>query len=267
MNLGFTFVHRSSTVVIYNFAANFFRMRLGIALLAGLVVVLFTGAVPAIAAQTGPIITVTPSSIVTGGTVTITLTTGTPATSNDYSCTSPEFQYYDISEISVNTPQGDSWQLGSATASGFAGSPEGGNAPQIQVMSGDTFTIPFGPTAFPILVAGNTYYWWLNFVGQPTPGHGTTSPGDRLDAGYPHQTGDPMPTTESGTYVLDISGNTYCSQGDSAHPFTAALWFDLPFNVTCCNKFPPPVPEFPVGLGAVLAASMLGLVLLRKRLF
>jgi hypothetical protein len=237
-------------------------MKSVLLLLSGLVVLLLVGAVPASAAsQTGPVATVTPASIVTGGTVTITLTAGT-TTGTDYSCASSEFLYYNITEISVNTPSGDSWQLGSATQSGFLHSNEGGNAQQIKVLSGDTFVIPYGPTAYPITISGNAYYWWLNEVA----GIGTKAPGDRLDSGFPHQAGDPYPTTESGTYVLDISGNTYCNEGSQAQPFKVALWFDLPFNVTCCNQYPPPsAPEFPAGLGVVLAASMLGLVLLRKR--
>jgi hypothetical protein len=167
----------------------------------------------------------------------------------------------------------DLYQLGSSDESGFAGSTEGGDAPQIQVAVGDSFTIPYGPESGGYLVTSNvtaglysagqtegTYYWWRNAIA----GVGTPAPGQRLDLYPGSDTGPwsnsnpPAPTIEQGTYVIDVEGDVYCTEQGQGGTFVATLHFDLPITVT--------TPEFPIGLVAATAAGFAGFTfLLRKR--
>jgi len=214
-----------------------------------------------------------PSAISPGGEVPLTLNVTTTTILNQYDCPTSSFLYYNITEISVTTPLNDSYQLGSSDESGFAGSTEGGDAPQIQVAPGDSFTFPYGPetAGYKIVsnvTAGNytsgqtegTYYWWRNTVA----GVGTPAPGQRLDLYPGSDTGPwsisnpPAPTIEQGTYTIDFEGNVYCTEQGSGGTFQATLHFDLPITVT--------TPEFPLGLLVATAAGFAGLaVVLKKR--
>jgi hypothetical protein len=203
---------------------------------------------------TGPQLSVSPLTVSVGGEVYIGFAVDQGTTSPqlpEASCLDPGFLYYNITEVSVQTPNNDEYQLGGATGSGFHNSTEGGPAPQIEVALGDNYAIPFGPESSGYQVTANstsgtatkgevigTYYWWRNDIA----GQGIPPPGQRVDM-YPgsytppySDSNPPAPTAETGQYLIDISGNTYCTESGPHGNFTATLFFDYPTNVTVTSS-------------------------------
>ena len=198
-----------------------------------------------------------------------------PATSSPGVLGGAQFEFYGIRQMFVTTPNGDEYQLGSAsrvfladssTSDGIGPVPmsPGGYAPMLTLGKDDSFTVPFGPsladprrftsvdsgTWLPALSAYTTnpeagYFWWRTMIG------GVNIP-DQLVSSNPN----PAPTGQSGSYHLDIEGNVFCSNGTTV-PFSIDNFFDIGFVFN--------TPQFPVGMAAVLAVTFLGLVAVRKR--
>jgi hypothetical protein len=258
------------------------------------------------------------SGIAVGGTAQINLSVGSGTTISSYPfCSTPNistcnfnvcpavsnpgvmggamFQFYGLREIFVTTPNGDQYQLGSATRIFMADSSTsdgigplpmspGGYAPQLSVGKDDSFNLPFGPslayplsftsvdsgTWLPALAAYTTnpeapYYWWRTAVG------GVAVPNVRADLAP-----SPALTGQAGTYHVDLEGNVFCSNGVTV-PFSIDSFFDIgniTFTATTTSSSTstttthigaPEFPAGPLGMAALLAVALAGLLAVRKR--
>lgn len=214
-----------------------------------------------------------PVSVAPGSAINIVLTTGsgsiTPLPQGgkpvctgtcaypQQSWTVPTGCFYSVHKVTVDTPAGAEYMLGSSTTSGMywpaslGGSGSGTSVPPqadaLNVTVGDSFTIPFaaGAGGFSFSsVLGNPpndvstagpYYWW--------------SGGQRLDLTSVN------PTTAHGTYTVDIEGAVVCPTGSTT--FTSQLFFDSGIIIT--------TPQFGLGIGLVVLMGVGGLLLVRKR--
>jgi len=212
------------------------------------------------------------------------------------------FNFYGLREIFVTTPNGDHYELGSATrifmadsstADGIGPVPmsPGGYAPQLSLGKDDSFSLPFGPslvyplsftsvdavpTWLPALSAYTTnpetpYFWWRTAVG------GVSIPNQRIDLAP-----SPAPTGQAGTYHVDLEGNVFCSNGTTV-PFSIDSFFDIgniTFTATTTTTTTSTssstststtrvgVPEFPAGnlaMAVLVAVTLAGLLVIRKR--
>ncbi len=263
-------------------------MKIRLAALLGAVALLGMFAIPSAAATTyyGPSFAVTPSSITPGQTVNIQLSTtsGTSFTappsggggtvyctgtgSTCYfaleSCPTGLFQYYSIHQVSVTDPVGNVYWLGGSSGYSLSwptwlGGPAGGYqttidgfGPAVNVSQTDSFTIPFGQgvggftlttsLGSPTVNPEGPYYWYQQ------GGSGPISPSFN-------------PTTQHGTYTVDIEGAVVCGTptDESVTSFSIApIFFDgaVQFNT----------PQFAVApVAATVAIAFLGLVLLKKK--
>jgi hypothetical protein len=220
-----------------------------------------------------------------------------PAVSNPAILGGAQFEFYGIREAFVTTPNGDQYQMGSATRIFMADSSTmdgigpvpmspGGYAPQLTLGKDDSFNVPFGPslayplsftsvdsgTWLPALSAYTTnpeagYFWWRTQVG------GAAVSPQRVDV-------NPTPalTGQAGTYHIDIEGNVFCSNGVTV-PFSIDNFFDIGnivFTATTSSTSSTShstigAPQFagsgsfPLGMTAVIALALVALAAVKKR--
>jgi hypothetical protein len=188
-------------------------------------------------------------------------------------CTNSSTFYYSIHSITISDAVGNTYMLGSSVTSGmYWPASLGGQAPgpntnslssgtgslgdALNVTTGDSFVLPFGPGAggFTFTTSLTSppqthtpegpYYWWTVAGNQ----YGSNL---RLD-----QNPQINPTLTPGTYVADIEGVVICGTG---------VFFDQGIQVFFDSGHQFTVPQFSVvPVLGVVAASLMGIALLRK---
>ncbi len=207
----------------------------------------------------GPLFTISPDSIQSGGATSLILTSETsdtfvtpPAGSFQcnpalpstcffplQSCPVGSTFWYGVYQVVLTLANGTDYLLGSATTSGlanpFAGrytqnaNPNLAFAPSINVTTGDSLDIPIGPGASNFFVGTSSLPNPPENVNPAGPyywwNHDTDN---RENSGF-------NPTVATGTYLIDVEGEVYCGGTLPLGTYGTTIFYDahnLAFTVT-----------------------------------
>jgi hypothetical protein len=205
----------------------------------------------------GPNLNISPDSITSGSSVNIQLSTGSgstftapPSGSNlcnpldPSTCSFPLqsctlLNYYQINQVTVTDPNGNSYMLGSSATSGlsnpsigrFTNSAGGPFAPAINVSATDSGSISLGSGVGGFYALNSNLPNPPNNVNPEEPYYWWTVSGNVYGSNLRHdQNPSIQPTATVGTYTADIEGLVFC--GSTTLFFDAAMQFVVTTSTT-----------------------------------